>query len=421
MFDDKKLAWAALPLIVFLSAGCGAPPEAPPQEGGFTIAGSRADEASEQVSFAGLFADGKRFENFRNMDRFGPSRAIPPAENSSVLPEKKRDIGFSADYLGRSTSLEQFLAQSGSAAFLAIVDGTIVGERYFHGNHPAAQHAGFSMTKSFVSALVGAAIAEGYIGGVDDMVRQYIPELTSDTFTGVTIKHALQMSSGIQFNEDYSDPQSDINKMSYMVQHMPYVEYMNTLDRAHEPGIFNLYASINTQLLGTVVSRATGRSLSDYLQEKLWQPMGMEYGAQWMLDAWGQELPMGGLSVSLRDYGRLGLLYLNNGQWQGRQVLPASWVRGSVVPDAPHLEPGDNPKSSHHFGYQYQWWIPQQPDGDFMALGIWGQFIYVDPKRNVVLVKLSADASSFSPEVKAAQLVYLQALSRHLAAPPSAP
>ena len=379
------------------------------EKGGFTVTGGTAKPGDEKATFEGFFAEGNRLENFRHVDRFGPTSAIPPAAKPGVLPQQLQPIQFKAPYLGQPTSLEDFLSKTSTSAFLLIKDGVVVDERYFHGNDPAALNAAFSVSKSFISALVGIAISEGHIGSVNDPVTRYVKELSADAYKGVTIKHLLQMSSGLKFNEDYADPESDINKMRYMVQSMSYVDYLNTLQRAEPPGTVNRYVSVNTQLLGIVVARATGQPLSKYLQEKLWEPMGMEQGARWMLDAQGLELGMGGLALSLRDYARFGLLYLNDGRWLGNQVLPAGWVKQSVVPDAPYLQSKGN-----DFGYQYQWWTPDNPDGEFMALGIWGQYVYVDPKRAVVIVKLSADPSSFSPSVQHAQVGYLRTLSRQL-------
>lgn len=380
---------------------------------GFTITGDSNADCVTATGFDALFSEDCRFENFRNFDRFGPMIEIP-ATAPSALPEDFRTINFSADYLGETLTLSKFLESTSTSAFLVIADGKIIDERYYHGNRPGAINAGFSMTKSFVSALVGAAIADGYIKSVDEPIKHYIPELTSATFDDVTIKHVLQMSSGVKFNEDYSDPESDINNMSQMVQKMSYIDYFNTLERQNEPGSFNLYASINTHILGAVVAKATSKKLSTYLQEKIWLPMSMEHKAQWMLDGQGNELPMGGLALSLHDWARLGLLYANYGRWGDKQILPALWIKESVTPDAPHLQPGDNPNSHDKFGYQYQWWIPQNPDDDFMALGIWGQTIYINPKRKVVIVKLSADMNSFSEQIQYAQVEYIQALSKSL-------
>lgn len=196
---------------------------------------------------------------------------------------------------------------------------------------------------------------------------------------------------------------------------MSYLEYINTLQREHPPGTFNHYASINTQLLGILLVRITGSSLSDYMGSRLWQPLGMENKGLWTLDEQGYELAMGGLSASARDYAKLGLLYLNEGRRGSRQILPEGWAKASVTPDEPHLMPGENSQSSNVSGYQYQWWTPRDWDEDFLARGIWGQNIYVHPGNRVVIVKLAADQKNFDPRYKLAYIDYLQDLGQSLA------
>ena len=271
------------------------------------------------------------------------------------------------------------------------------------------------MAKSFTSALLGIALAEGKIASLDDPIRKYLPELTSKTFDGVSVKHVLQMSSGMRFNETYTDPQADINTMIAMVPPMTYLEYINTLGRDHPPGTFNHYASINTQLLGILLVRVSGESLSGYMTSRLWHPMGMEHKGLWTLDDQGFELAMGGLAASTRDYAKLGLLYLNKGKRGETRILPEGWAEESVTPDEPHLMPGENPKSSNVSGYMYQWWTPRDWDGDFLARGIWGQNIYVHPGNRVVIVKLAADQKNFDPRFKLAYVDYLQDLAQSLA------
>ena len=222
------------------------------------------------------------------------------------------------------------------------------------------------------------------------------------------------MSSGLQFTEVYTDPESDINRMTALVPPMSYLEYINTLERAHEPGTFNHYASINTQLLGILLGRVTGRSITDYMTQTLWHPLGMESEGQWTLDEEGLELTMGGLAASARDYAKLGLLYLNNGRRGKEQILSEDWVQQSVTPNEPHLMPGDNPASSNVSGYQYQWWTPREWDGDFLARGIWGQTIYIHPENRVVIVKLAADQKNFDQRYKLAYLDYIQELAQSL-------
>lgn len=378
---------------------------------GVTIGGTPAE--GEATGMTAMFA-GDRFENFRNMDRFMPTSTISPSPEPWDLGENADSVSFTGTFMGKPTSLQAFIDLSDTSALLVIKDGRIIHETYAHGDSRESLHTSFSVAKSFTSALLGIALAEGKIKSLDDPIRDYLPELTSQTFDGVTVKHVLQMSSGVRFNETYTDPASDINRMTTLVPPMTYLEYINTLGREHAPGTFNHYASINTQLLGILLVRVTGESLTDYMQSRLWHPLGMEQRGLWVLDEQGQELAMGGLAASARDYAKLGLLYLNDGMREERRVLPEGWARESVTPNEPHLMPGDNPRSSNPSGYQYQWWTPRDWDGDFLARGIWGQNIYVHPGNRVVIVKLAADQKNFDPAFKLAYVDYLQDLGQSL-------
>ena len=200
------------------------------------------------------------------------------------------------------------------------------------------------------------------------------------------------MSSGVGFNEDYGDPNSDINRMGRaMAMGSSLLEFSATLTREREPGTLQHYVSIDTQVLGTILVRATGQSLAALTTEKLWRPLGMESDAYWLIDGSGMEMAFGGLNASLRDFARFGRLYLNGGHWNGRQIVPRAWVDASVTPDAPHLMPGPKPNTNNEMGYGYQWWLPAESHGDFMALGVYGQTIYVDPRLRLIIVKNSAN------------------------------
>ena len=161
--------------------------------------------------------------------------------------------------------------------------------------------------------------------------------------------------------------------------------------------------------------RVTGESITDFMTRELWHPLGMESPGLWTLDHEGQELAMGGLAASARDYAKLGLLYLHGGRRGDVRVLPEGWAEASVTPNQPHLMPGENPGSSNTAGYMYQWWTPRRPDGDFLARGIWGQNVYVHPRNGVVIVKLAADQKNFDPRFKLDYIDYLQALAQSLA------
>ena len=376
-----------------------------------TIGGTPS--TGETQGFMAMFG-GDRFENFRHMDRFVPTSTMSPSPTPWNLGSNENSLKYSGDFLGKPTSVQSFIELSDTSALLVIKNGKVIYENYSHGDSVNALHISFSMAKSFTSALTGIALSEGHIDNLDDPIRKYLPELTNASFDKVTVKQVLQMSSGIHFTEVYTDPDSDINRMTALVPPMSYLEYINTLDRDHEPGTFNHYASINTQLLGILLVRVTGKSISDYMTEKLWHPLGMEAEGQWILDEEGFELTMGGLAASARDYAKLGLLYLNNGRRGDQQILTKDWVEKSVTPDEPHLMPGKNPASSNVSGYQYQWWTPRDWDSDFLARGIWGQTIYVHPQNDVVIVKLAADQKNFDKRYKLAYIDYLQDMAQTL-------
>lgn len=386
----------------------------PSQQAGAVTIGGTDDRKADKAKGPMAMFSGDRFDNFRNMGRYVPTSRMSASPTPWRLAKRFKPLEYSGNFLGKPTSLEQFIALSDSSAFIVIKDGRIVYETYTNGDSANSLHMSFSVAKSFTSALTGMAIADGFIEAVSDPVRKYLPELTSKTFDGVTIEHVLQMSSGIRFNETYTDPSSDINQMMSKVPPMSYLEYINTLGQAQKPGTFNHYASINSQLLGILVSRVTGQSITNYMTKKLWHPLGMEHDGLWTLDEQGQELTMGGLAASARDYAKLGLLYLNQGKRGDTQLLSAEWVKASVIPDEPHLMPGKNPGSSNQSGYQYQWWTPKDWDNDYLARGIWGQNIYVHPKNKVVIVKLAADQKNFDPTYKQAYIDYMQDLAQSL-------
>lgn len=378
---------------------------------GVTIGGTDAE--GEVAGFMAMFA-GDRFENFRSMGKFVPTSTMSAAPSPWDLGESDQSLKYEGQFQGKPTSLEAFIAVSDTSAFLVIKDGKVVYEKYAHGDSAESLHTSFSVAKSFTSALLGIALDEGKIDNLDDPIRKYLPELTSKTFDGVTVKHILQMSSGMRFNETYTDPEADINKMTGLVPPMTYLEYINTLGQEHPPGTFNHYASINTQLLGILLVRVSGESLTDYMTKRLWHPLGMEQNGLWTLDEQGYELAMGGLAAAARDYAKLGLLYLNEGKRGDQRILPTGWAKESVTPNEPHLLPGKNANSSNESGYQYQWWTPRDWDGDFLARGIWGQNIYVHPGNRVVIVKLAADQKNFDPRFKLAYIDYMQDLAQSM-------
>ncbi len=325
-----------------------------------------------------------------------PGRAIRFADihrGESIFEFKRNPSKLPAAYIfrGKKKSVGEFIDRTWTTGLVVVKDDTILFENYYRGNTDSSKAISWSVAKSFVSALLGIAIAEGHMKDIRQPVSDYVPSLKESGYNGVPIKDVLQMSSGIRFNEDYADFDSDINKMGrYFALNRPLEKFIVSLKSEKKPGIYNHYVSMDTQVIGMILRNATGKNLSQYAEEKLWKPLGMESDALWLIDGDGMEAAFGGLNVVLRDYARFGRLYLKNGNWNGTQVVPAAWVKASVTPDAPHLVPGKRANSSWVLGYGYQWWIPENPDGDFLAIGIYGQAIYIYPKYGIVIAKTSA-------------------------------
>lgn len=353
-----------------------------------------------------LFDEGVIVENFRNMGSFIDYRVVHKGDTTYEFDRAETALPETYVYNGETKNIKKFLDDTWTTGLVVVKDDKIVFEEYYLGNTEESKAISWSVAKSFVSALVGIAVDEGYITDIADPASDYVPMLKGTGYDGVSIKNVLQMSSGIRFNEDYFDFFSDINRMGRVIAlNLSLDNFVASLANEKEPGTFNHYVSMDTQVLGMVLREATGQNLSSYLEEKIWKKIGMESDAYFLTDGKGMELAFGGLNVVLRDYARFGRLYLNDGKWNGEQVVPADWVRASVTPDAPHLMPGDIPDLSDWvLGYGYQWWIPQNPEGDFLGIGVYNQFVYIHPEYNVVIAKTSAyahyDVDGFDRELE---------------------
>jgi CubicO group peptidase (beta-lactamase class C family) len=301
------------------------------------------------------------------------------------------ELPQSYNYAGKSLDTRSFLEETDTVALLVIMDGAIRYQNYWLTGGPDVHWMSMSVGKSFVSALIGIAVEEGHIESIEDPITQYVPSLVGSAYDGVRIKDVLQMSSGARWNEDYSDPESDIMRFILTFGSGASMnDFTATLVREREPGTYNYYNSSDTQALGMLLVEATGQGLAAYAQDRLWESLGMEMDGYWITDDTGMEMAAGGLQVTARDYAKLGQLYLNKGSWNGVQIVPAAWVSASVTPDAPHVMPGHDP--SFPLGYGYQWWIPESDEGEYSAIGVYNQFIYVNPTKRLVIVKLSANS-----------------------------
>lgn len=345
-----------------------------------------------------LYDKDKIIHNFLTMYQSFNSTVIPASTHPFYFPEEEKPLPEAFEYENSDLSTQRFIEDSQTTGLLVLKNGKIVYEYYWLGHEQNKQHISFSVAKSFVSALMGIAIEEGFVTDIEQAVTDYVPELMGSGYEGVSIKNVLQMSSGVGFNEDYADFNSDINRFSRATAFGTSLDdFSASLVREREPGTYHHYVSIDTQVLGMVLTRATGKSLTEYLSEKIWQPLGMEHKAFWLADDDNMELALGGLNVSLRDYAKLGWLFLNQGTWTDnqnniQQIVPKQWVIDSTRADAAHLVAGENnPASSSDFGYGYQWWLPLGAEDEFSAQGIYNQYIYIDPDQQLVIVKNSAN------------------------------
>ncbi len=357
------------------------------------VTAAHAVDSIQAGAMLGMLEEENRLDAFRNMDKIFPVEVVHRSDKPFHFKEAPQDLsGVEFEWQGAKSTLEAFLEKTITTALVVVKDDAIVFERYALGNTRDSNATSMSVAKSFTSALVGIAIDEGLIESIDDPIEQYVPELKESGYAGVTIKQILQMSSGIDFSEVYDDQTSDIIlMMGQLAGGKSIVEYAAALESNEKPGAAFNYASIDTNVLGMLLRNVTKESPAKYLEEKIWKRIGMESDATWATDNQGNVLAFAWLNVTARDFAKFGRLYLNEGRWNGEQVVPANWVKESVVPDADYLKLTDHYAPGWDIGYQYQWWVPAGNEGEFMAIGVWGQYIYVNPTQNLIIVKNSVD------------------------------
>ncbi|OYU18204.1 MAG: 6-aminohexanoate hydrolase [Rhodobacteraceae bacterium PARR1] len=336
----------------------------------------KREEVTRLMAVNSLFAPDKIVQNFSQMDRLfltrplsrgdGPVSPLPNGPEAALPPE-----------------VADWVAARNVTALVVLKDGALVHESYYLGTGPEDLRISWSVAKSFLSALFGVVLAEGKIASLDDPVTRYAPALVGSAYDGASIHDVLTMSSGVGFNEDYLDFWSDINRMGRVLALGGSMDGFaaDMKERAAEPGVRMHYVSIDTHVLGMVIRGATGEDIPELLDRHILSPMGMEAAPYYLTDGEGVSFVLGGMNVTTRDYARFGQMMLQGGQWQGRQIVPRDWAMQSTVPQA-----------KDGSGYGYQWWIADGAGpGEFNAQGIYGQYIWIDRSRNVVIAVNAAD------------------------------
>ncbi|MEP6792390.1 MAG: serine hydrolase, partial [Ramlibacter sp.] len=321
-----------------------------------------------------FWSQSQRDAAFRALDRIpllAKSHVVAAGGTPSALPP--------GPPLKLPLDIDAYMAGQRSAALIVLHDGKLRLERYGLGLDAGGRWTSFSVAKSVTSTLLGAALRDGFIKSMDDKVTDYIPDMKGSAYDAVTIRQLLTMTSGVKWNEDYTDPNADVNKFN---SHKPeegvdaLVSYMRRLPREVPAGTRWLYSTGETNLVGVLVSQATKKPLATYLSEKIWVPAGMEQQATWLLSKTGQEISGCCLQAAPRDMARFGQFILGGAKINGQAIVPEGWLAEATT--------GRTTIGQPERGYGYQWWT--YADGTFAARGIFGQGIFIDPRRKIVIV-----------------------------------
>jgi CubicO group peptidase (beta-lactamase class C family) len=323
---------------------------------------------------------------FRSMDTLFTTRSVPRSGDIWQLPRNDHSLDVTYSFQGKQYGAQDFLERTYTNALLVMKDGRIVSEIYRNNTNERTRFMGWSMTKSITSMLIGCALAEGRIKSLDDPVTNYLPELSKGGYQGVTIRQILQMRSGVDYQEryDFDHPgTAATNHINALVKNVTrFADPARTIARVHPPGEVFQYKTLDTAVLGWLIERVSGMSVAAYTARKLWEPLGMESDGFYIMDGQpgvGREFSGAGLNATLRDWARIGQTMLNGGMANGHRVLSSEWVAKASAPTAAEDARG---------GYGFQWWTMPGSDA-YSAMGLQGQYVFVDPATRTVVVKLS--------------------------------
>ncbi|MEO1488295.1 MAG: serine hydrolase [Pseudomonadota bacterium] len=387
----KSTVWALAGAAALSLSACGGRvaanvEQAPPELAAVELTEPEVrDPAELQVLF---WNDEQRAARFREMENWFPGHEVPAASQTRSL-EAGDPLPTAIIETIRAT-----MDETNAAGVMVLHKGKVRFEGYGLGFGPEQRWTSFSVAKSFTSTLLGAAIEDGFIASLDDQVTQYIPELVGSAYEGVTVKQIATMTSGVAWNEDYTDPNSDVSKLNeFVLLYGPnaIVEQMKRLEREAEPGTKFVYKTGETNLIGLLIENAIGLPLAEYAQTKIVEPAGFEGGLFWMTDA--RQGNIGGCCLSLRlsDYTRMGAFVLGGGKAaDGTAIVPEGWFAEAGGQEVAFGDTG--------FGYGYQWWT--YPGGNYGAQGIFGQSITLVPSQDLVVTVVGNWPTATSSEYR---------------------
>jgi CubicO group peptidase (beta-lactamase class C family) len=346
---------------------------------------------------------------FRSMDQLFTTRTVPRGGRVWNLPRSDRPLDFTYSWQGGNVPAEQFLERTHTNALLVLKGGRIVSEIYRNNSDERSRFIGWSMTKSLTSVLVGCALVEGRIDSLDTPIARYLPELAGGGYDGVSIRQVMQMRSGVDYEERYDFANPGVaasNHIAALVRNTArFADVARTLPRKHAPGAQFQYKTIDTAVLGWLVERVTQGSVAAYTARCVWEPLGAEADGYYIMDGppgIGREFSGAGYNATLRDFARFGQMMLDGGVANGRRIVSAEWVRQSTEPTGP--------EDSRRGGYGLQWWTMGGSDA-YAAIGLQGQYIYIDPSTRTVVVKLSYFPPGDNSALDAETLAFMQAAS----------
>ncbi len=356
----------------------------------------RLAEAQRLLRVNALFSEGRIVGNFSAMDRLffhAPLPVTPPPEGPAPLPEAPAPLPDRFTHDGREITLQQWKDARAITAMVVLKNGRIVHEDYRLGTRPDDRRISWSVAKSMLSAALGILLERHPGVSLDDQVVDHVPALKGSAYDGASLRNVLNMASGVAFNEDYLDWHSDINRMGRVLATGGSMDGFaaGLAARDWAPGRYRRYVSIDTHVVGMVMRALSGETARELLGRELFSPLGLERAPYYLTDGEGTDFVLGGLNLTTRDYARFGLMIAQGGRIAGRQVVPEAWVAESTAQSAPAAAPTE-PAPIAALGYGYQWWLPPEAEeGEVFAIGIYGQYVYIDRARKTVIAVNAAD------------------------------